>query len=1466
MAVFRHITMERQYKNLCNLRRFPNASPRSSRLCGSPHVTHLTLFAAALLVLALFLSAAQARTGATVPWTTYEAEAMIINGGTILGPPPRAVDKNVTVTNTVESESSGRQCVKLSATGQYAEFAAVSAANTMVVRYSVPDTADGTGADYTLSLYVNGTFVRKVPMTSRYSWLYGYYTFSNNPGDGNARDYYDEARLMNLSINLGDHVRLQKDSDDTASYFIIDLVDLENIGPALTQPPGSRSVLTNGAVGNGIHDDTIAISNCVAASGIIWFPPGNYLVTNDINVPAGTTIQGAGMWYTTFVGNPATYVNEHGRVRFNGAGSNLHFNDFAILGKLTFRNDSEANDAFSEIFGTNSTISRVWVEHTKTGAWLANASGMVISDCRFRNTIADGINLCVGMNKTIVTNCTTRNTGDDSFAIWPATYRTATYEAGYNLITHCTAQSPFFANCSGIYGGISNRVEDCLFQDAPDGCGILIAGTFPIGTNSFRGVTVAQRCDLIRCGGNDPGWRWRGALTLCPDSQTISGLNVNNLNIYNSLSYAVQILHNTLNNASMSDVNVSTYAVGVPPYHPEDPWPYYTNYCDGVFGVFADNSANGSITVSNLTINGTNIVAVQTNAYLTDCVDKSGGFTFNFQTPVGINNIGVLVQANPAGHSFLVDGVSYTNSHTFTWAQVSPHTLAATSPQNIGAGVQDVWTSWSDGGALSHTVSPLGSNTYTANFKTQYYLTTSATPGGSVTPGSGWVDSGSSVLLTATTLAGSTFTNWTGNGNGSYSGPNNPVSITMNGPITETAGFYSPPTPPVQSLTWVQQPTDVLQGAVMAPEIQVRAFGTNGQNVAGVFVALSLSSGSGNLSGTLNRSTDTNGIAHFNDLSLDLPGTKTLAAASGAAPITNSNPFTVTALQVNALTATNNAAWNTASTWNPNGIPGPSDIAIIPSGKTVTWSGTPAAIGTILINGTFSVSASGTLGDVWVNTNGNFNVTSSGANLVFGGSLTNFGQMPITSLGSATTYTYSGSGKFLAGNINNVVASITGSYNNVGTFVTGLKGTQNAFKGSGSFTNTGVLLLGSGHNTTPTVGTLDCSPAGNLFIWTNFNGTAALETAAYYDVLIGQQGSSAWNLSGATINHDLTLTMNAPISTWPASNTIGGKLTYSCISGSASTFPATFSVGAFAQTAGKLIIPAGGTLTVSGNGPSVWTQAGGTLTAGVGGAVKFTGTTPEIGGAALNNLLLDITATDATAAAPFFVTNNLTIATGASLDVTALPAGTYALSATESLFPSGTIKGSVTAVSGSKIYAGTDGTYATGIITGNLVLAAGSTVNLDINKSALATNDTLGVQGFLTLNNNTFNLKAPSAGATIDTANDYTLVTAATISGTPILHWLIAPADTNYTLAVTATAIKLHHGSSQLPVRPTLNYSVNGSVLSFSWDTTNFPGFTLQTQTALNGAWAPVTNGNVIPVTIQIDAHAAASFFRLSNP
>jgi hypothetical protein len=847
----------------------------------------------AFVVLSLVsIHPAQAFSGATVPWTTYEAENMTISGGQILGPPQRVVDNNAEATNTVDMEASGRQCVQLNGTGQYVELTAQAAANAMVVRYSVPDTANGVGANYTLSLYTNGIFAQEVPMTSMYSWVYGGYPFQNTPGVGTPRNFYDEVRLSGLTINPGDLVRLQVGAGDTATNYDIDLVDLENVA-SLTAPANSLNVTSApyNADTNGVTDSTAALQNCINAASssgqAVWMPPGTYLITGTINLPSNTTIQGAGMWYTTLLGSASLYnTSPSRRITLNGSGSNIHLADFAILGFLNYRNDSEANDGLGGAYGTGSTISRLWVEHTKTGAWLVNSSGLVVDSCRFRDTMADGINLNVGMQGTTVTNCTTRGTGDDCFAMWPATYISQTYTPGLNVFTHCTAQVPFFANGGGIYGGVSNRIEDSVFQDIPYGAGILINGTYPVSSaNVIRGQTVAQRCNLNRCGGFDPGWQWRGALALDAESMVLTNLFVNNLNISNSLSYAVKIISrngDAMYNSLLSNVVVSTYALADPPYQPQP------NYVDGVFGVWAGNGANGNLTLSGLTVNG-DAIASYPGGQGDDITNEASGFTFIVVT----NSNGTTVGTSPAGLSFSMDGTNYTTQQTFNWVPGSNHTLATTGTQSGGSGTQYVWSSWSDGGAISHTVAPTTGTSYTANFTTQYFLTMNAGANGSVSPASGWTNSGTVVNISATASNGYNFGSWTESGSGSYSGNNNPASITMNGPITETASFATQVQ--VQAMAFVQQPGNVLQGAIMVPEVQVQAIGTNGQALANAVITLSLASGTGTLAGTLTRFTDAGGIAHFNDLNLSHAGQKTLTATAlnGSAPPTNSSSFMV---------------------------------------------------------------------------------------------------------------------------------------------------------------------------------------------------------------------------------------------------------------------------------------------------------------------------------------------------------------------------------------------------------------------------------------------------------------------------------------------------------------------------------------------------------------------------------------------
>ncbi len=150
----------------------------------------------------------------------------------------------------------------------------------------------------------------------------------------------------------------------------------------------------------------------------------------------------------------------------------------------------------------------------------------------------------------------------------------------------------------------------------------------------------------------------------------------------------------------------------------------------------------------------------------------------------------VTVGTNPAGASFTVDNVSYQSSQTFSWVKGSSHTIATTATQPAGTGTQYAFTSWSDSGALSHTVIASASTSgYTANFNTQYQLTTAAGIGGTVSPVSGtYYNPGTVVTVTATPNPNYLFSSWTGPV-AAASSPS--TSVTMSAPASITANFKS---------------------------------------------------------------------------------------------------------------------------------------------------------------------------------------------------------------------------------------------------------------------------------------------------------------------------------------------------------------------------------------------------------------------------------------------------------------------------------------------------------------------------------------------------------------------------------------------------------------------------------------------------------------------------------------------------
>ncbi|MGC8600000.1 MAG: InlB B-repeat-containing protein [Nitrososphaeria archaeon] len=170
-------------------------------------------------------------------------------------------------------------------------------------------------------------------------------------------------------------------------------------------------------------------------------------------------------------------------------------------------------------------------------------------------------------------------------------------------------------------------------------------------------------------------------------------------------------------------------------------------------------------------------------------------------TEDAIFSVGLTVSVSGM-NSNAQDSVVTVNGQQYTYSQL-PVTLyipasstvsySFSSPVSGGSDVQFVWQSTSGASSLqSGSFVMLNSPTYlTGNYQEQYYLVMEGNPsnGGSVSPGSGWYDAGSRVTVSASPNSGYAFLSWSGSGSGSYSGTNNPSTITVNSPITEIANF-----------------------------------------------------------------------------------------------------------------------------------------------------------------------------------------------------------------------------------------------------------------------------------------------------------------------------------------------------------------------------------------------------------------------------------------------------------------------------------------------------------------------------------------------------------------------------------------------------------------------------------------------------------------------------------------------------
>ena len=470
-----------------------------------------------------------------MPFVERQAEHASTNGS-VIGPD--------WAYGTLAAEAVGRRAVRLEGRGKYVEFELTRAANAVNVRYSIPDSADGTGLDATLGVYVNGRLADSLPVTSRYSWYYGQFPWTNTPADGGRRQLYDDSRLMfDRTLPAGTRVRLQVGAADSAPWYVIDTADFEKVGKPEREPRRALSVVDYGADPTGTTNSTAAIQRAIdAASGTgktVWIPPGTFTVTDHLIVD-DVTMRGAGPWYSVLHGKN---VGVYGNYAPNPS-SDVHLADFAVFGETTERVDADQVNAIGGSLA-DSTIDNLWLQHNKVGVWLDGPFDRVkISRLRILDQTADGLNFHNGITNSSVTDTYVRSTGDDGLAMWSE----HNPDTG-SVFARNTVKVPVLANNIAIYGGRDVEVSDNLVTDTVvQGGGIHIGNRF--GAVPLAGTTTIAGNALVRTGsldlfshvGTGALWFWAA------DSPLDGRIDVRHNVIHDSAYEAIQFIGSAVSN------------------------------------------------------------------------------------------------------------------------------------------------------------------------------------------------------------------------------------------------------------------------------------------------------------------------------------------------------------------------------------------------------------------------------------------------------------------------------------------------------------------------------------------------------------------------------------------------------------------------------------------------------------------------------------------------------------------------------------------------------------------------------------------------------------------------------------------------------------------------------------------------------------------------------------------------------
>ncbi|RFM28215.1 T9SS C-terminal target domain-containing protein [Deminuibacter soli] len=549
-----------------------------------------------------------------LPYQRYESENATRGGAATLQSSPQFVQGDIA------SEASNQQYVSLPTNGSYVEWTVQQASRGFNLRFTMPDANAGAGQSGSLGLYVNGTKIRNINLSSY--WAFQYFNTANSDpkqdpaGTDKTFMRFDEVHFrIDTTLNPNDKLRIQKDNGDAITYGV-DFVELEPVPAALTQPVNYLSVTDYGANGNDNTDDLAAFNSAIAAAASqgknVWIPQGRFILSNKLLLNVNNVkIMGAGIWYT--------YIYFSTNVQFSGGilarASNVEISNISMNTANNAREvyGGEPNPlgqiykvykGFMGTYGNNSYIHDVWVEHFECGFWIGGydppypvdaTHNLLISHCRIRNNYADGVNFSQGTNNSTVEQSSIRNSGDDGLAVWPATDAGNTVNAINNTFRNNTIENVWRAGGIAIFGGTGHNVHHNIVKDGVAGSAIRFTNDFSGFTFQYPGdvINVAEN-SFINCGTSYDLWNQkRGAVEFYANTG-IFNLQFDNNDITNAQRDGVQVYGNNihhliLNNTTINGTGKDTVTRNVQ----QDVY--------GGFGIYAQANSD-SMVFNNLTV------------------------------------------------------------------------------------------------------------------------------------------------------------------------------------------------------------------------------------------------------------------------------------------------------------------------------------------------------------------------------------------------------------------------------------------------------------------------------------------------------------------------------------------------------------------------------------------------------------------------------------------------------------------------------------------------------------------------------------------------------------------------------------------------------------------------------------------------------------------------------------------------